>query len=59
MEPLNKPVDGRSERRRLGADRIAEDRQALGERGIHVATPFENFVEWCRRGRHILILAPL
>ena len=56
---LDEPIDGRTERRRLGADRIGEHRQALGKRGIHVATPFENFVEWCRRARHILILAPL
>ena len=59
MEALDEPIDGRTERRRLGADRIGEHRQALGERGIHLATPFENFVEWCRRARHILILAPL
>jgi hypothetical protein len=45
MEPLDKLIDRRSEHRCLGSDRIGEDRQALGERGIHVATVFENFIE--------------
>jgi hypothetical protein len=58
MEPLDELIDRRAERRRLGADRISKYRQPLGERGIHVATLFENFIEWCGHARHF-ILAPL